>query len=281
MEILRTKVEVRSKLSQVRNSQKNIGFIPTMGALHEGHLMLVENAKLNSDVVVASIFVNPTQFNNVEDFEKYPITVDKDLELLKQKQVDFVFIPTVEELYSSKSILKFDFGYLDNTLEGAFRPGHFSGVGLVVSKLLNIVKPHKSYFGQKDLQQVAVIKRLVEELEFDVQVVTVPTIREHDGLAMSSRNIRLSPEGRTKSTILFQSLTYAKDELKSGKDWFKIKEQVVNRFLHSAMCSLEYFELVDTHTLEIKNSISDVSQASICIAAYVEDVRLIDNLEII
>ncbi|MCH7403322.1 pantoate--beta-alanine ligase [Belliella kenyensis] len=281
MEILRTKLDVKSRLNQVRNSQKIIGFVPTMGALHEGHLTLIDNAKLNSDLVIASIFVNPTQFNNKDDFEKYPITIEKDLDLLKQKGVDFVFLPAVEELYASKSIVKFDFGYLDKTLEGVFRPGHFSGVGLVVSKLLNIVKPHKSFFGQKDLQQVAVIKRLVEELEFDVRVITVPTVRELDGLAMSSRNVRLSIEGRAKSTILYQSLTFAKDELLAGKEWFIIQEQVKSNFQNISTCSLEYFELVDTNSLEPKNNLDKASGLSICIAAYVEDVRLIDNLEII
>ncbi|MCH7414610.1 pantoate--beta-alanine ligase [Belliella sp. R4-6] len=281
MTILRTKQAVKSALQILRNSQKTIGFVPTMGALHEGHLSLVENAKLSSDSVIVSIFVNPTQFNNKEDYEKYPISIDQDLKILEEKGVDFIFLPSVEEMYTSEALLKMDFGDLDKTLEGSFRPGHFSGVGVVVSKLLNIVKPDKSYFGQKDLQQVAIIKRLVNDLSFDVEIVVVPTIRESDGLAMSSRNVRLNPEERLTSTILYKCLLFAKNELLQGGDWFEIKEKVTKRFYDEPKARLEYFELVNTDTLEKLSSIKDQKNTSICTAAYIGEVRLIDNLSIV
>ncbi len=281
MTILRTKKEVKSTLDILKRSQKTIGFVPTMGALHQGHLALVKNAKLSSDVIVVSIFVNPTQFTNQEDFEKYPITLSEDLALLENQDVDFVFLPEVEEIYPTKTILKMDFGDLDKTLEGAFREGHFNGVGVVVSKLLNIVKPDKSFFGQKDLQQVAVIKRLVQDLSFDVEIIVVPTIREDDGLAMSSRNIRLNQTSRLTATILFKCMTFAKDELLRGGDWFEIREKVTRRFHDEPKARLEYFELVHTDSLEKLKSIQGIKNASIVTAAYIGDVRLIDNLTIL
>lgn len=279
--ILRTKQAVKSALQILRNSQKTIGFVPTMGALHYGHLSLVESAKLSSDVVIVSIFVNPTQFNNKEDFEKYPITIDEDLLLLEKNGVDFVFLPSVEEMYPSPILLKMDFGDLDKTLEGTFRPGHFSGVGVVVSKLLNIVKPDKSYFGQKDLQQVAVIKRLVADLSIDTEIVVVPTIREADGLAMSSRNVRLNADERLTATILYKCLDFAKDELLAGVDWFVIREKVTKRFHDEPEARLEYFELVETESLEKLEQIKGQTAVSICTAAYIGDVRLIDNISIV
>lgn len=279
--ILRTKQAVKSALQILRNSQKTIGFVPTMGALHKGHLSLVENAKLSSDSVIVSIFVNPTQFNNKEDYEKYPISIDEDLKLLEEKGVDFIFLPSVTEMYTGESLLKMDFGDLDKTLEGSFRPGHFSGVGVVVSKLLNIVKPDKSYFGQKDLQQVAIIKRLVNDLSFDVEIVVVPTIREADGLAMSSRNVRLNPEERLTATILYKCMFFAKTELLQGGDWFEIREKVAKRFYDEPKARLEYFELVNTDTLEKLSTIKDQLNISICTAAFIGEVRLIDNLSIV
>lgn len=281
MTILRTKQAVKAALQLLRNSQKTIGFVPTMGALHDGHLSLVRNAKLSSDVVFVSIFVNPTQFNNKEDFEKYPVTIEEDLLLLDKNGVDFVFLPLVEEMYPSPILLKMDFGALDKTLEGVFRPGHFSGVGVVVSKLLNIVKPDKSYFGQKDLQQVAVIKRLVEDLSIDTEIVVVPTVREADGLAMSSRNIRLNSDERLTAAILYKCLVFAKEELLAGGDWFVIREKVTKRFQDEPEARLDYFELVQTSSLEKIEHINGQIAVSICIAAYIGDVRLIDNISIV
>lgn len=252
-----------------------------MGALHEGHLSLVHQAKLTSDSVLVSIFVNPTQFNSKEDFEKYPQSINEDLEVLEKSGVDFVFLPEGQEIYTEPTTLHFDFGDLEKTLEGSFRPGHFNGVGLVVSKLLNIVKPDNVYLGQKDLQQVAVIKSLISALSFGVEIIVVETKREPDGLAMSSRNLRLSSEERNIATILYKCLIFGKDELLAGKDWFETKDRITNRFHNEPQARLEYFELVDSGTFAKITQIQNSSKPSLCIAAYIGEIRLIDNISII
>tara|TARA_R110002020_G_scaffold204154_1_gene408040 strand:+ start:264 stop:1112 length:849 start_codon:yes stop_codon:yes gene_type:complete len=260
---------------------KSIGLVPTMGALHEGHLDLVRRAKLECDIVIVSIFVNPTQFNNQEDFDNYPATLEEDLDKLKEENVEFVFIPKTEEIYTEKPKLSFNFGDLERVLEGAFRTGHFNGVGIVVSKLFNIIKPHKAYFGQKDLQQTGIIRRLVTDLSIDIHLVIVPTRREGDGLAMSSRNLRLSPEERDQALILFNSLTTAKKELLAGKPWFEVRNQINRDFEEAPLARLEYFELIDPESF-VSYSDFDISQkSSICVAAYLGKIRLIDNLPII
>lgn len=281
MNILRTKEAVKSALQNISESQRTVGFVPTMGALHQGHLALVEKAKEYSDVVFVSIFVNPTQFNNPDDFAKYPNTLDKDLDLLKNTGVDYLFLPEVQEVYPVKPMVSIDFGDLERVLEGAFRPGHFNGVGIVVSKLLNIVKPHKAFFGQKDLQQVAVIKRLVADLSFDVDIVVVPTVREEDGLALSSRNLRLSPTERKSALILFKALSFAKDELLAGEPWLEIREKIDELIMTQIGVSLEYFELVHSDNMTILDKLGKNIPVSICAAAYVGEVRLIDNISVI
>lgn len=281
MNILRTKEAVKSALQNISESQRTVGFVPTMGALHQGHLALVEKAKESSDVVFVSIFVNPTQFNNPDDFAKYPNTLDKDLELLENTGVDYLFLPEVQEVYPVKPMISIEFGDLERVLEGAFRPGHFNGVGIVVSKLLNIVKPHKAFFGQKDLQQVAVIKRLVADLSFDVEIVVVPTVREADGLAMSSRNLRLSPAERNSALILFKALSFAKDELLAGEPWLDVREKIDELIMTQIGVSLEYFELVHSDNMTILDKLEKNIPVSICTAAYVGEVRLIDNISVI
>ncbi|PSL02962.1 pantoate--beta-alanine ligase [Cecembia rubra] len=280
MKILPTKDAVKKFLLSLPNSQTTVGLVPTMGALHEGHLDLVRKAKENSDIVIVSIFVNPTQFNNPDDFAKYPKTLDKDLDLLKNIGVDAVFVPDNQEVYPESPLIKIDFGDLERVLEGSFRPGHFNGVGIVVSKLLNIVKPHKAYFGQKDLQQVAVIKRLVKDLSFDVEIIVVPTVREASGLALSSRNLRLSPVQRENALVLYKSLSFAKTELLKGESWFTIKSEVENQFQQTPEVELEYFELVDSDKMTVLESLQEGISLSICTAAYVGDVRLIDNISV-
>lgn len=267
-------------LESLKND-KSIGFVPTMGALHEGHLDLVRNAKLECDIVVVSIFVNPTQFNNQEDFNNYPITLNEDLDKLKNENVDFVFIPHTEAIYSEMPIVSINFGILETVLEGAFRPGHFNGVGIVVSKLFNIIKPHKAYFGQKDLQQTGVIKRLVKDLSMDVQLIIVPTRRESDGLAMSSRNVRLTPSERQGALILINSLNTAKQELLAGKPWFEVHNQIKGDFEENPLASLEYFELIHPEIFTIYADFEGTHKTSICVAAYLGKIRLIDNLSII
>lgn len=252
-----------------------------MGALHDGHLDLVHKSRLSCDVTVVSIFVNPTQFNNSEDFLNYPKTLELDLEKLKESGVDYVFLPSVEVMYATPTKLKFDFGDLEHVLEGKFRPGHFNGVGVVVSKLFHLVRPHIAFFGQKDLQQVAVIKRLVNDLSFDLHLEIVPTRRESDGLAMSSRNLRLNTAQRQRALILIQSMEKAKSELLAGKAWIEIKHQIELEFENEPSTKLDYFELIHPDTFETFTSIEPSRKSSICVAAFIGDIRLIDNLPII
>ncbi|WP_075349990.1 pantoate--beta-alanine ligase [Algoriphagus marinus] len=262
-------------------SNKTIGFVPTMGALHEGHLELIRASKLTCDITVVSIFVNPTQFNNSEDFGNYPKTLNEDLEKLKQEKVDYVYTPSNDDIYTELPILSFSFGRLESTLEGAFRPGHFNGVGIVVSKLFNIIRPSKSFFGQKDLQQVAIIRRLVTDLSFDIELIVVPTKRETDGLAMSSRNLRLSPIERESAPLLFKYLTKAKSELLAGKSWFQVQQEIVEDFKEDSLIDLEYFELIHPETFTPYQEFDSNEKSSICLAAYLGKIRLIDNLPII
>ncbi len=269
--------EIRLRLLQ-KNFQ--IGLVPTMGALHQGHLDLVKRSKENCGVTVVSIFVNPTQFNNPEDFAKYPQSLNDDLDLLKTEGADYVFTPSVETMYPQKSQMTLDFGPLERVLEGAFRPGHFNGVGLIVSKLFHLIQPHVAFFGQKDLQQVAIIKRLVLDLSFPIEIQTVPTRRENDGLAMSSRNRRLDAVSREKSLLLFQSLSWAKEELLNGTSWLEVQQKVNRNFKQTEGVSLEYFELVGTESFEILKAFDPDQKSSLCVAAEVGKVRLIDNLPV-
>lgn len=281
MQVFHTGAEWQTNWLKSIQSGKTIGFVPTMGALHEGHLDLVKRSKIESDVTVVSIFVNPTQFNNPEDFTKYPITLEPDLNKLEAEGTDFVFLPDTSTIYPEKPVLTLNFGELEHILEGEFRPGHFNGVGIVVSKLFHLIRPDKAYFGQKDLQQVAVIKRLVTDLSFNIELIVVPTRRETDGLAMSSRNLRLNPEERTQALILFSSLTKAKDELLAGKPWLKVRDQISRDFKEKSLAKLEYFELVHPEYFNRFETFEPDQKSSICVAAYLGSVRLIDNLPII
>ncbi|MEB2774723.1 pantoate--beta-alanine ligase [Algoriphagus sp. D3-2-R+10] len=267
-------------LNSIKND-KSIGLVPTMGALHEGHLDLVRKAKIESDIVVVSIFVNPTQFNNQEDFENYPNSLEKDLDKLKNENVDFVFIPTIDTIYPESPVLSINFGDLENVLEGVFRPGHFNGVGIVVSKLFNIIRPQQAFFGQKDLQQTGIIRRLIKGLSMDIGLVIVPTRRESDGLAMSSRNLRLSSEERHQALILINSLQKAKQELLSNRSWFEVQNQIMSDFEEMPMASLEYFELIHPESFASYTDFDPSQKSSICVAAYIGKIRLIDNLSII
>ncbi|MBS1544904.1 MAG: pantoate--beta-alanine ligase [Bacteroidetes bacterium] len=260
-----------------QNASRRIGFVPTMGALHEGHLRLLEHAQSACDVTVCSIFVNPVQFNNTEDLKNYPRTLDKDLELLEAKKCDAVFIPDASEMYPETPQVKFDFGNLDKILEGAYRPGHFNGVALVVSKLFNMVMPHEAYFGQKDYQQYMIVSRLVKDLSFDVKLKCVPTTREQSGLAMSSRNARLSPEERVRATILYRSLRHAQAKLLEGKRVSEVKT-VVEEMCAQAGCRLEYLSLADRKNFAILEQVTESADCILLVAAYVGEVRLIDNM---
>ena len=253
-----------------------IGLVPTMGALHHGHLSLIEASKRENALTVSTIFVNPAQSNNPEDLKKYPRTLERDCEMLRQAGCQVVFAPEVTTLYEHEPTVTFDFGTLDKILEGKFRPGHFSGVALVVSKLFHIVNPTTAYFGQKDFQQFKIIEKLVEELKFDLQLKMMPIIREPDGLALSSRNKRLSEPERKKAALLFRSLTEAKKLLIRGEKIFNVKEIVNQNYKSVDGVKLEYFELANIENLSPAETVTN--QTILLMAAYVGEVRLIDNL---
>ncbi len=259
------------------NASRRIGFVPTMGALHEGHLRLLKHAQSDCDVTVCSIFVNPVQFNNPEDLKKYPRTLEKDLGLLETEKCDAVFTPEASEIYPEPSQVTFDFGDLDKILEGAYRPGHFNGVALVVSKLFHMVMPHEAYFGQKDYQQYMVVSRLVKDLSFDVKLNCVPTTREESGLAMSSRNARLSAEEKIRATVLHRSLRQVKSQLLDGKSVSEVKGEVDEMYAQAG-CRLEYLSLADRKNFAILDRVTDPADCILLVAAYVGEVRLIDNI---
>jgi pantoate--beta-alanine ligase len=267
---------LRAFLDTKREKHFSIGFVPTMGALHQGHIELIKVAKAENQVTVCSIYVNPTQFNNPSDLEKYPRMIERDSHLLKEAGCDVVFIPNNGEMYARKNTLSFDFGQLDKVMEGKFRPGHFSGVALVVSKLFNIVQPDRAYFGQKDYQQFKIITKVVEELLFDLKLSLVPIVREPSGLAMSSRNQRLNAEGKIKATVFYQSLILAKELLLKGVTMEKVKNEVKNKCEAIEDVKLEYIELVDIENFNPTEFVS--GKGILLIAGYVGEVRLIDNL---
>jgi pantoate--beta-alanine ligase len=266
---------------------QTVGFVPTMGALHDGHLELIRMAKRDGCLAVASIFVNPTQFNDPRDLEKYPRTPEKDAELLLQVGCDALFIPPVVEVYPLGTDLSvhLDFGQLDQVMEGEFRPGHFKGMATVVNRLLDIVRPSKLYMGQKDYQQLAIVREMVRQLSLPVEVIMCPTVREPDGLAMSSRNVRLSHEMRVAAPVIYQTLLWAKKALEQDQSVAEIQVEAMRK-LSEAGLRPEYFDLVDGHTLQpirqkgaIAFNDDEGGSGSIvaCTAAFAGDVRLIDN----
>ncbi len=280
MEVLRTKNEVAIYINGVLGQSKSIGFVPTMGALHQGHLQLVRQAKEENDLSIASIFVNPTQFNNPEDLEKYPRMPLEDLELLKKVGCDAVFIPEVSEMYApGEAGLNFDIGNLAKVMEGEFRPGHFQGVITIVHKLFDIVKPAAVYLGEKDFQQLAVIRFMAAKLHPGIRIVGSPTVRETDGLAMSSRNLRLTPEERSKVAIIYKSLL----DVTQWRHRFSVEEvknKVINQINKVQPLKVEYFDIVDSTTLQSIDNWSDSDNPRACIAVLTNTVRLIDNVSL-
>ena len=226
MEIFKKIAPLKVYLEEIRRSGKTIGLVPTMGALHNGHIALISASKAQNSYTICSIYVNPMQFNNPADLQKYPRNLEQDVKLLEAAGCDVLFYPDNEEMYEGKSVLKFDFGDLDKVMEGKYRPGHFSGVALVVSKLFNIVNPDNAYFGQKDWQQFAVIQQVVTELKFGLTFHSIPTLRETDGLAMSSRNLRLNGMQRQQATVFYNALRLAKEKLKKGEEIARVKRLV-------------------------------------------------------
>lgn len=272
--------EIRHFSRQAKISQNSVGFVPTMGALHQGHMSLIDASKSRDGICICSIFVNPRQFNNAEDLAKYPRDISTDLGLLESKNCDAVFMPEVEEIYETNLTLNFSFGYLEEIMEGKFRPGHFRGVGLIVSKLFNIVEPDRAYFGEKDLQQLTLIKTLTKELNFAVEIVDVKTEREVSGLAMSSRNLLLSDDERENANDIYKILVLAKQKLISGENVISVKSFVYDFFKSSSAVRLEYFEIVNSENLKNIASISEAANVSLCIAGYLGKVRLIDNISL-
>ncbi len=275
MQIFKTKSDLSSSLSSLADSL--IGFVPTMGALHNGHLELLRQAKKQCSVVVCSIFVNPTQFSNKEDINSYPNTLSDDITKLEKINCDVLYVPDVSDLYTIDEKTKhFNLNGLDNVMEGKFRKGHFDGVATIIEKFFNIIKPHKAYFGQKDLQQILVVKSLTKQLNLPIEIISVPTIREENGLAMSSRNKLLSPKQIETASMLYKSLKFSK----TNKDKFSItnlKNCIKIQFSEQLEVDLEYLEFVDANNLQNISFFQENNNA-ICIAAYLGGVRLIDNI---
>ncbi|CDB09796.1 pantothenate synthetase [Bacteroides sp. CAG:633] len=278
MEIVHTIKDLQAALAALRAQGKTVGLVPTMGALHAGHASLVKRCVAENDAAVVSVFVNPTQFNDKNDLAKYPRTLDADCRLLEQCGAAFAFAPSVEEMYPEPDTRQFSYAPLDTVMEGKYRPGHFNGVCQIVSKLFEAVKPDRAYFGEKDFQQLAIIREMVRQLKFPLQIVGCPIVREEDGLALSSRNARLSAEERQQalkiSQTLFASRDYAK--LHTVAETQKFVEDAIEA---APGLRLEYFELVDGNTLQKIANWEDTSYAVGCITVFCGEVRLIDNIK--
>lgn len=281
MIVLEKIAEVRAKISEFRQKGLKIGFIPTMGALHEGHLSLVKNAKSENDIVIVSIFVNPTQFNNPDDLKNYPRTPDADFKMLSNAGVDLVFHPPIKEMYPDgfQSVAVPDFGHLETVLEGKFRPGHFKGMAQVVSRLFEIVDADKAYFGEKDFQQLAIVRELVRRSNFRVGIEGCPTVREPDGLAMSSRNLRLEPEMRSEATKISQALFYIKKKrnLMPLPEVLRLGKEMIE---NSGKLRVEYLEVADEISLQPARSWDELKAGRCLAAVWAGNIRLIDNVQL-
>ena len=275
MELFTTAKELRAALSGSGKSEQ-VGFVPTMGALHQGHVSLVERAVMENETAVVSIFVNPTQFNDVSDLELYPRTLESDLRLLEATGCRYVFAPSEKEIYPEPDNRVFDFGNLGRVMEGQFRPGHFNGVAQVVSRLFSIVEPAKAYFGLKDFQQLAIIREMVRQLQLPVEIVPCEIVREPGGLAMSSRNERLSTEGRRNAIRIHQVLS-GSENLTSSFSVPELAEWISREINKNPFLSVEYVEIVDEMTLEKVNHWQQPGRKVVCVAVWCEKVRLIDN----
>jgi pantoate--beta-alanine ligase len=267
------------ELTDIVRKSKTIGFVPTMGALHQGHLSLVKAAMERCDFTVVSIFVNPTQFNDPDDFKKYPRTQEADISLLSNSGVSLVFIPAEKEIYPLPDTRVFNFGAMGKVMEGASRPGHFNGVAQVVTRLFNIINPTVAFFGEKDFQQLAIIKSLVEQLDSPIQIASCPTVREYDGLAMSSRNRLLDDRQRARAPLIAHTLFEAKEKIGqlSVNDLKKWVKDTINA---DAELKTEYAEIVNTHTLQPVRTWEDTDQIQLCVAVQAKSIRLIDNIRL-
>ena len=278
MKVIHTIEDLQAGLSVLKAQGKMVGLVPTMGALHAGHSSLVNRSVNENDVTVVSVFVNPTQFNDKNDLVKYPRTLEADCKLLEDCGATLVFAPSVEEMYPEPDTRQFGYAPLDTVMEGAFRPGHFNGVCQIVSKLFDAVKPHRAYFGEKDFQQLAIIREMVRQMKFDLEIVGCPIVREEDGLALSSRNARLSSDERENalniSRTLFKSRTFAATHSVS-----ETQKMVEDAIAAAPGLRLEYFEIVDGNTLQKIGDWNETSYAVGCITVFCGEVRLIDNIK--
>ena len=279
MKIVSTIQDLQTLLEAYRKENKTIGLVPTMGALHQGHISLVEKCCKENNICVVSIFVNPTQFNNQDDLIKYPRTLDEDVALLEKTGCTIVFAPTANEMYPAPDTRVFDFGDLERVMEGLHRPGHFNGVAQIVSKLFDAVCPHRAYFGEKDFQQLAIIKAMTKQLNLGVEIQNCPIVREPNGLAMSSRNARLTKEEREKATIISQTL-FESLKLQPQKTVADLQLWIENQINAEPLLNVEYVSVVDGDTLQPIASWQDTRCAVVCVAVFCGDVRLIDNFTI-
>lgn len=279
MKVLRTVGELRESMNAHRNAGQTIGLVPTMGALHAGHVSLMDRARKDNDIVVASVFVNPTQFNNATDLQTYPRTEEADCAKLEASGVDYAFIPTAEEVYPEPDTRVFDLGPVAEVMEGAMRPGHFNGVAQIVSKLFSWVQPTRAYFGEKDFQQIAVIRRMAELEGFKFDIVACPIVRESDGLALSSRNVRLTPEQREVAPAIHRILAESIDMVPE-KSVAEVKRYVQEEIDRQPYMRTEYYEIVNPLTMQPTDSwITEEGDAAVgCVTVYCGDVRLIDNI---
>jgi len=276
MKIFETKLELLSYISSIRE-RNTIGFTPTMGSLHNGHLHLIEKSKKTCDITICSIFVNPTQFNNDDDLANYPRTLETDLQKLRKINCDVVYTPIISDLYEKGEKAKeFDFGTLANTMEGKFRPGHFNGMATIVEKFFRIINPNKAFFGQKDLQQLQIVKALVKQIGSGTEIVCIPTIREEGGLAKSSRNKLLSEKLKKEASLIYQSLQYCIKEQSRGVD--SLKKNIEKQFDKHSNFELEYIDFVALEDMVTITDWKGKNKNAICIAAYIDGVRLIDNI---
>ncbi len=279
MKIFKSKTDLKKYLTEQKKNKKAIGFVPTMGALHRGHLSLIKKAVDKNDVTVVSIFVNPTQFDNKEDLDKYPKTLNEDIELLESVECNVLFVPTVEEIYDTNIVAeKFDFDGLEHQMEGKFRDGHFDGVGTIVKSLFEIVLPDVAYFGKKDFQQLQIIKKMTEKLALPIKIKGMPIFREKDGLAMSSRNARLLPEYRKAAPFIYKTLKKARNKTDS-KNVNEIITWVKTKFEKHPLLELEYFIIAEETSLESVTSFESKKKYRAFIAVFAGDIRLIDNVQ--
>ena len=280
MKIFKKRDQLKSFLEESKKNKKTIGFVPTMGALHKGHLFLIEQAKKKNDLTVASIFVNPTQFNNQEDLDNYPKTLEKDIELLESVSCDVLFVPTIAEIYHKNVVSnKFDFDGLEHEMEGKYRAGHFDGVGTIVKTLFEIISPKNAYFGEKDFQQLQIIKKLVTKNQLPISIKGCAIYREKDGLAMSSRNARLSSEQRKVAPIIYKVLKKVKKKFPEETEE-EISEWVENQFKNHPFLQLEYFTIADEKSLKPINIKEFDKKYRAFIAVFAGNIRLIDNIQL-